>query len=160
MWSYVKLCEAMWSYVKLCEVDVWWFLWIWMNMMRQRQFIVHLYELLSCHRSLPKWHGPQWFPVTATLSWDFAWFCHTLTLYFNNSKNIQKYFAVFVQQVLPLQHSVAWSTRIPLPWCPDALWPRSLVKAKTGQDMPKLTDFCPRPSTWRWDWLMRCKLRW
>ena len=48
MWSYVKLCEAMWSYVKLMFDDLCEFL-----NMRQRQFIVHLYELLSCHRSLP-----------------------------------------------------------------------------------------------------------
>ena len=111
MWSYVKLCEAMWSYVKLCEA-----MWSYVKLMfddlceflnmRQRQFIVHLYELLSCHRRSLQ-HGRE-------ILHDFATPWHTVFWQFQTS------FAIFVQQVLALQHSVAWSTRIPLPWCPDA----------------------------------------
>ena len=70
---YGKLC-AMWSYVRLREAIWSWFVFYVFLNMRQRQFIVHLYELLSCHRSLPKWSLSPDVPSDCNTVWklDFA----------------------------------------------------------------------------------------
>ena len=154
MWSYVKLCEAMWSYVKLCEAMWSWCLMIFVNFWTWGKDN-SLSTSTSCCLAIEacRDRSPQMSPVTATRSWDFAWFCHTLTHCILTIPNIFRHFCAASSSTPASCCLINKNSFALMPWCPDALMPwcpltRLVRKGQTGQNMPRLSIFCP-PSTWR-----------
>ena len=143
---YVKLCEAMWSYVKLCEVMWSWCLMIFVNFWTWGKDN-SLSTSTSCCLAIEacRDRSPQMSPVTATRSWDFAWFCHTLTHCILTIPNIFRHFCAASSSTPAFCCLINKNSFALMPWCPLTQLVR---KGQTGQNMPRLSIFC-RPSTWR-----------